>query len=271
MNLLDQEATAACFQRDRPRIVYHLAGRVHGLMGNRRFPAEMYVENIRINTNVIEAARLSGCAKIVAVSTVAIYGSAVAIMPVKETSIWEGPPHASEAAYGHAKRAILAQLEASAVQYGLEYAYPIMTNIYGPHDRFDIENGHVVPSLIAKFHQAARTRTPVQVWGTGIAERDFIMSSDAARALVMIGERFVGPINVATGETVRIRDLVEHLQSHTKVQQVEWDATKPDGQILRRYDVSKLHDLGLRPSFTLVQGVTQTYDWYSKAFPNVRM
>jgi GDP-L-fucose synthase len=270
VNLLDQDTTTACFRARKPRIVYHLAGRVHGLMGNRRYPAEMYVENIRINTNVIEAARLAGCAKIVAVSTVAVYNSGLP-MPVKETSIWDGPPHSSEAAYAHAKRAMLAQLEASSTQYGLAFAYPIMTNIYGPHDRFDPENGHVVPSLITKFYHAARTNTAIQVWGTGVAERDFIMSHDAARALIMIGERFTGPINVATGQTVRIRDLVERLQAHTQVDRVEWDATKPDGQILRRYDVSKLQGLGFAPEFTLVEGVKYTYDWYAGAYPNVRM
>ena len=269
VDLCDTAATVACFARHAPRLVYHLAGRVHGLMGNRSYPAEMYVENVRINTNVVEAARLAGCEKIVAVSTVAIYNSDVP-MPVQETSIWNGPPHHSEAAYGHAKRAMLAQLEAASSQYGLQFAYPIMTNIYGPHDRFDMVNGHVVPSLIAKFHAAAQSGGEVTVWGTGVAERDFMMSTDAARALVLVAERHSGPINVATGTTVRIRDLVDSLGRHAKVDAIAWDSTKPDGQVMRRYDVSKLFGLGFRPEVGLAEGVARTYDWYSAAFPGVR-
>ena len=269
VDLTDQAATTAFFLQHKPRLVFHLAGRVHGLMGNSRFPAEMYFDNVRINTCVVEAARLAGCAKIVAVSTVAIYNSD-APMPIAESAVWSGPPHSSEAAYSHAKRAMLAHLEAAQAQYGLAFAYPIMTNLYGPHDRFDAANGHVVPSLISKFHDAARSRATVGVWGTGTAERDFMMSTDAARALLLIGQACNGPINVATGQTFRIRELVETLQRHTGIDRVEWDDTKPDGQLLRRYDVSRLQALGFRPRVSLADGIARTYDWYAGAFPNVR-
>lgn len=269
VDLTDQAATTAFFLRLEPRLVFHLAGRVHGIMGNSRFPAEMYLENIRINTCVVEAARLAGCAKIVAVSTVAIYNSD-APMPLSESAIWNGPPHPYEAAYSHAKRAMLAHVEAAQAQYGMEFAYPIMTNLYGPYDRFDAANGHVIPSLISKFHDAVRGHTAVKVWGTGTAERDFMMSTDAARALLLIGQSHSGPINVATGQTIRIRELVEGLQRHTGANQVEWDTTKPDGQLMRRYDVSRLQALGFQPCVSLAEGIARTYDWYAGAFPNVR-
>ena len=269
VNLCDSESTFAAINAISPKIIFHGAARVHGLGGNSRYPAEMYFDNIRINTNVVEAARRAGCAKVVAISTVAIYSSG-AQRPISEASIWEGPPHQSEAAYGHAKRAMLGQLEAYHAQYGMDFAYPIMTNIYGPNDRFDPLYGHVVPSLVSKFHAAATDGSEVGVWGTGIAERDFIYADDAARALVLIGDRHSGPVNVATGAVVKIRDVVRALQNHSGVQRVAWDASKPDGQLLRDYDVSALKGLGFQPEVSLEEGLRRTYQWYADAYPNVR-
>ena len=269
VDLRDADATRRAFEAVRPTIVYHLAARVHGLGGNTRYPAEMFTDNIHINTNVIEAAHRSGCRKIVAVSTVAIYSSDVP-RPTGEDAIWLGPPHHSEQAYGHAKRAMLAQLDAFRAQHGLAYAYPILTNIYGPHDRFDVENGHVVPSLVAKFHRAAIEGGGVDVWGTGVAERDFIMSRDAARALLLIGDRYEGAINVATGSTTRIREIVDTLAELSGVRDVRWDTTKPDGQLERLYDVTRLRTLGFKPIVPLGEGLRETYDWYASHFQHAR-
>ena len=269
LDLRDADATTARVKDISPRVIYHVAGRVHGLGGNSKYPAEMYTDNVRINTNIVDAACVANCEKIVAISTIATYSSD-APRPVKETSIWDGPPHASEAAYAHAKRGMLAQLEAYSAQHGLRFAYPIMTNIYGPHDRFDPVYGHVIPSLVAKFHKAKQTGEVVDIWGTGKAERDFIFSRDAARALVAIGESFEGPINVATGATVRIREVVDILQAHSGVSNVEWDANKPDGQLLRNYDVSRLAGIGFTPEVSLEQGLMETFDWYESAYPDVR-
>ena len=268
-DLLDTNETVAAFKALKPRLVYHLAGRVHGLGGNARFPADLFRDNVRINTNVIDAATVSGCEKIVAVSTVAIYNTD-APKPVAETSIWQGEPHGSERSYGHAKRAMLAMLQAYRDQYGIAFAYPIMTNLYGPHDRFDPIYGHVIPSLVAKFHDSAQAHKPVGIWGTGIAERDFLYASDAARALVLIAGGHEGPINVATGKAVPIRTVVDLMQQHTGVQDISWDATKPNGELHRRYDTSILEHLGFRPAVSLAEGLARTYDWYAAAYPNVR-
>lgn len=268
-DLLDTPKTLVAFKALKPRLVYHLAGRVHGLGGNARFPADVFRDNIRINTNVIEAAAASGCEKIVAVSTVAIY-NADAPKPVRETSIWTGEPHGGERAYGHAKRAMLAMLQAYSDQYGLAFAYPIMTNLYGPHDRFDPVNGHVIPSLITKFHRNRLAQVPIEIWGTGIAERDFLYATDAARALVLIADRHEGPINVATGEAVPIRTAVELMQQHTGLNDVSWDTSKPNGELYRRYDISQLAGLGFKPEISLAEGLGKTYDWYADAYPNVR-
>ncbi|MDR3733939.1 MAG: NAD-dependent epimerase/dehydratase family protein [Acidobacteriaceae bacterium] len=268
-DLRDEATTLRLFQEIRPRLVFHLAARVHGLMGNKCFPAEMFIDNVRINSNVIDAAHKVQCKKIVAISSVAVYSSDCQ-MPISEEMIWDGPPHGSEASYGHVKRAMLAQLEAYNMQYGMAYACPILTNIYGPHDRFDSVYGHVVPSLIAKFYKSARDGTGVSVWGTGIAERDFISGQDAARALLLIAEKHIGPINVATGMVCPIRDMVDILQKISKVDRITWDRSKPDGQIHRRYDVSKLLNLGFEPELSLAEGLDMTYRWYAENFPNVR-
>ncbi len=269
LDLRDAAATNDYFAALRPSLVYHLAARVHGLGGNTRYPAEMYTDNIRINTNVIDAAVRAGVEKIVAVSTVATYASDLP-QPASEDMIWRGPPHGSELAYGHAKRAMLAQLQAYAAQHGLRFAYPILTNIYGPEDRFDQIYGHVVPSLVAKFHAAKQSGGSVQVWGTGRAERDFLYGEDAAHALVRIAKDIEGPVNVATGKTVRIADVVELLAQHSGVDNVQWDATKPDGQLERSYDVSRLASIGFEARTSIAAGLAQTYDWYAKAFPDVR-
>jgi len=269
LDLRDAATTLAYFEDLKPTRVLHLAARVHGLQGNMTLPAEMFVDNIRINANVIDAARRVGVAKVVGASTVAIYSSDVA-MPMSENDLWLGPPHSFESAYAHAKRAMLAHLEACRVQYGLDYAYPIFTNLYGPFDRFDPIKGHVIPSLISKFHAAALSGEAVPVWGTGRAERDVLFADDAARALILLADHFSGPINVATGEAVPIRSVVEFLRLISGVSRVEWDATKPDGQILRRYDVTKLKNLGFKIETSWEDGLRKTYDWYKANFPNVR-
>lgn len=269
VDLTDREKAISIIAGIEPNLIYHLAAKVHGLGGNASFPGDIYEENSRINLNVLEAARKANSPKIVAVSTVAIYSSD-APKPTSENSIWSGLPHHSELAYGHAKRAMLAQLEAYQKQHGTEFCYPIMTNIYGPEDRFDPQFGHVVPSLISKFHTAASTGSAVEVWGSGRAERDFVYSDDAARALVLLGDKYRGPINVATGATTKIRTIVNTLSQISGVTNIRWNTDKPDGQLERSYDVSKLTDLGFKPETSLDSGLAQTYEWYCKNLNRLR-
>lgn len=261
-DLRDYDATVRLFKDLKPSVVFHAAAKVHGLMGNREFPGEMFSDNVRINLNVIDACRAASVEKIVAVSTVATYSSDLPL-PVKPESIWDGPPHTSEASYGHAKRAMLAHLESYSQQYGVKFAYALMTNIYGPRDRFDTQYGHVIPSLIAKFFAASQSGESVKIWGSGRAERDFIYSEDAAAALLALADGFEGAVNVATGVIASIKEVVDEMQQISGVDQIEWDLTKPDGQLLRRYDIQPLQNLGFKPAFSLSTGLAKTYDWYS--------
>lgn len=269
-DLCSFDETMTLMETHRPAMVFHMAARVSGIMGNMKNRALAYLDNIRINTNVIESARLTGVKKIVAMGTTAIYSDLVTL-PMKEDDLWLGPPHASEAPYGHAKRAMLAQLEAYREQYGIDFAYAISTNLYGAHDRFDEQYGHVVPSLISKFYSASRSGDDVTVWGDGSPQRDFLYSRDAAEALRLIGENGHGPINLASGSPVKIRDVVEILAEISEITGVvRWDASKPNGQMLRQYSVDRLSSLGFIPRYSLKDGLRETYDWFAQNQGNLR-
>lgn len=242
--------------------VVHLAARVRGLGGNIGTQGRAFLDNVRMNTNVVEAARKAGVSKFVAMGTTAVY-SDQAPLPMREDDIWIGPPHYSEAGYAHAKRAMIAQLQAYRSEYGMDYAVALSTNLYGPHDRFDPQHGHVLPSLVAKFHQAAVEGTDVTVWGTGTPTRDFVYAADAARAMRLILEGYSGVINLATGISVTIREAVEYLAEIVDFPgSVMWDDTKPDGQHARAYDVRRISELGWRPRIDLAEGLERTYRWY---------
>lgn len=262
-DLRDPAASAAVIARHRPEIVYHLAARVRGILGNAGTQGDAFLDNIRINTNVIDAARLAGVRKIVAMGSAAIYADTVAL-PMHEDAAWSGRPHRSEAGYAHAKLAMLAQLEAYREQWGLDFAYCISTNLFGPHDRFDELHGHVIPSLMSKFHRAVASGERVTVWGSGMATRDFLYAADAARAMSRIGEAGSGAINLASGQAVSIRAVAELIADVAGYRgEILWDRTKPDGQLRRAYDVSRLRALGVGPGRTLQEALSETYAWFA--------
>jgi GDP-L-fucose synthase len=269
-DLTDERQAMALMRRVRPALVFHLAARVYGIMGNLRNKGLAYLDNIRINTNVIEAARDVGARKIVAMGSTAIY-SDMAPMPVREDDIWLGRPHHSEAPYAHAKRAMLAQLEAYSEAYDIDFAFCVSTNLYGPGDKFDEQHGHVIPALISKFHRAITTGEPIHVWGTGRPMRDFLYSEDAARALVLIAEKHSGPVNLASGTSITIAQAVELLRAASGYQgEIVWDQSKPDGQMLRAYDLSRLRAIGWAPQHSLQQGLAETFAWYRDHLDSLR-
>jgi GDP-L-fucose synthase len=270
-DLTDYAGAHACFAAIRPLYVFHTAAYVAGIMGNMRNQALSFLRNTLINTNVVAASHSVGVKKICALGTVAMYPDVVTRAPLREEMVWQGPPHDSERGYAHAKRGMAAQLDVYRESYGLRYACALCTNLYGPNDRFDIENGHVIPSLVRKFFEARDKGEVVTVWGDGTARRDFLHVQDAARALHVIMDQVDGPVNLATGETHAIRDVVEVLAQHTDmVDSVVWDTTKPSGQVFREYDISKLRDTGFRCQVGLTLGLRTTYDWYAAHALNAR-
>lgn len=255
------EETSHVFNHIKPDYVFHLAARVHGLGGNSIYKADILVENTLINLNVVTNSRINKVKKIVAMGSGCVYPELTEGMDLTEDQIWLGEPHGSEDSYAHSKRLMLAHLEAEKKQYGLNYAFAISGNLYGPNDKFNDNEGHVTPSLIKKFYDAKKEKRPVRVWGHGIAIRDFTYSMDAARALFLIMSKANGAINLGSGFKHSIKDIVDELFKITGVP-VEWDSTKPDGQKYRCYDVSKLIELGFVPKVKLQEGIANTWNWY---------
>lgn len=268
-DLRDSKAVEELFAKVGADYVFHLAARVHGLGGNLRYKSDILVDNVLINTNVVESARRNHVKKIVAMGSGCVYPELKGLQELFEDMVWSGPPHSSEDSYAHSKRLMLAHLNAAREQYGLSSAFVISGNLYGPHDNFNIEEGHVTPSLVAKFHAAKMANTPVSVWGSGVAIRDFTYSDDAANALIHILQHIEGPVNMGSGQRHPIRDIVTTLQQLTGVE-IAWDASKPDGQLVRYYNIDKLLATGFRPAVTLQEGVRLTYDWYAEHFQTAR-
>lgn len=262
-DLTDRASTLAFFRQLSPDYVFHLAASVYGIMGNMRNQESSFLQNSRINLNVIEACHLVDTKKIVAMGTVAAYPAEPVNLPLKETDFWYGLPHESEFGYAQAKRAMLAHLMALHKSHGNKFAYVISTNLYGLNDKFDIEHGHVIPSLIRKFYEANIQNKKVTIWGDGSARRDFLYAQDAARALLLILEKIEGPVNMASGFVHSIREVVSFLSDYLDMGHlIEWDLNKPQGQHYRSFDTSILAHSGFVPAMSLRDGLIKTYEWY---------
>ncbi|MFN3235075.1 MAG: NAD-dependent epimerase/dehydratase family protein [Gammaproteobacteria bacterium] len=263
-DLTDYTKTLLFFKTHQPDFVFHLAGCVHGILGNLHHRAESYLQNTLMNTHVVDAAHKINVKKIVAMGSGVVYpdlGEAL----LKENDLWSGPVHASEYSYGYAKRNLLVQLQAYYDSYQMPYAYIISSNLYGPNDRFHSTHGHVVPALVRRFHEARKNKTAVTVWGNGSAQRDFMYVDDMARALILTLQKHEGVINVGSGEICAIRKIVDVLAKHCNLEKsVQWDAEKPNGQLFRAYDLSQLKALGFQPSLSLEEGLIRTYEWFSQ-------
>lgn len=260
-DLMNLARTRDVFNGVRPVHVFHAAARVYGIMGNMRNQGKSYFENTSINTNVIEAARGCGVKKITVMGTNAVYPYPP-ILPFNERDIFDGRPHTSESGYAHAKRGMLAMLEAYGESYGIEWAYIVACNLFGPRDKFDPENGHVLPSLIYKFHQAKKNDTAVSVWGDGSARRNFFYIKDLARAAHVIMDGCQDAINVGDGNVWSIRQIVEKLSAITGVDRIEWDATKPNGQLYREASLKLLNATGFKPMYSIDDALQETWDWF---------
>jgi len=262
-DLHDTPATFAFLERSRPDHVFHAAARVYGLGGSMKHQGASFYANCVINENVIEGSRRAGARKVTAMGTGAVYPFPSPGLPLKEDMIFLGRPHPAQAGYANAKRAMLAMLEAYQESYGLKWAYIVSGNLFGPRDRFDIELGNVVPSLIKKFYDAKKSGGTVQVWGDGSAERDFIYVKDAARAALAVMSGVDGAVNMGSGGVYSIRAVVDVLSELTGMSgRIEWDRSKPNGQAYRAYDLTKLHAAGFAPKYSLRAGLEETWNWY---------
>jgi GDP-L-fucose synthase len=249
-------------------VVIHLAANVGGIGYNLKHPGELFYDNAVMGIQLMEAARQAGVEKFVAVGTVCSYPKLTPV-PFNEENLWNGYPEETNAPYGVAKKALLVQAEAYRRQYGFNAIYLIPVNLYGPGDRFDAEDAHVIPALILKFNNAReRGLKKVTAWGTGSPSREFLYVKDAARGIVLAAERYEksGPVNLGSGEEIMIGELVYMIKELVGYEgEVEWDTSRPDGQPRRKLDVSKAkEEFGFESEISLMEGLVETIEWYRK-------
>ncbi len=249
-------------------IVIHLAAKVGGIGYNLSHPGELFYDNCIMGIQLMEAARLAGVAKFVAVGTVCAYPKFTPV-PFSEEDLWDGYPEETNAPYGLAKKMLLVQAQAYRRQYGFNAIYLLPVNLYGPGDNFDPESSHVIPALIRKFVEARGSDAPsVEVWGTGSASREFLYVDDAARGIVLASEGYDGdePVNLGSGMEISIRDLVTLIADITGYSgEVIWDTSKPDGQPRRNLDVSRARDrFSFEATVSFEEGLRETIGWYER-------
>ena len=254
------------FALHRPSDVIHLAARVGGIGYNQAEPAPLFLDNLQMGLNVIEAARATGVAKTTILGTVCSYPKFTPV-PFREESIWDGYPEETNAPYGIAKKALLVHAQVNHQQYGQRFAFVIPTNLYGPGDKFHESVSHVIPALIKKCVEAKEHGVDkVHVWGTGAASRDYLYVSDAASAIVLAAELHDGtePLNLGNNREITIRETAETIARVVGFEgDLVWDSTKPDGQPRRRVDASRAESvLGWHAHTSFEDGLRETVAWY---------
>jgi GDP-L-fucose synthase len=269
-DLRDPVATRAAV--DGAQVVIHLAANVGGIGFNRRNPAPLVYDNMMMAGNVFEQSRLVGVEKLVSACTVCAYPKFTPT-PFSEDELWNGYPEETNAPYGLAKKMMLVLSDTYRQQYGFDSVVPMVVNLYGPGDHFSLEDSHVIPAMIRKFHEARDSHAPeVVMWGSGSPSREFLYVDDAARALLLAAERLEtsAPVNIGTGIETRIRDLADAIARLSDYEgEIVWDTSKPDGQPTRCLDVTRARELmGFEARVGLEEGLAQTIEWFRLQAPD---
>ena len=265
LDLLRQTDTEAWIAAEQPDVIIIAAARVGGIWANDNYPAEFIYQNLTIETNIIDAARKNGVAKLLLLGSSCIYPRE-AEQPIREESLLSRPLEPTNQWYAIAKIAGIKLCQAYRKQYGLDMITAMPTNLYGPGDRYDEKAGHVIPALIQKMHLAKESRAPdVPIWGTGNVRREFLYVDDCARALVHLLKHYSDsePVNVGSGADITIRELAETVRDVVGYKgTLKFDPTMPEGTPRKLLDVSKLTTLGWEPEVSLSDGLPTAYDWY---------
>jgi GDP-L-fucose synthase len=265
LDLRNQSAVDHMLKRVRPDIVILAAARVGGILANSTEPADFLEDNLRIQVNVMSAARRSGVQRLLFLGSSCIYPK-FATQPITEDSLMTGELEVTNDAYAVAKIAGIKHIQALRRQYGMRYISAMPTNLYGPGDNFSLTKSHVMPALIRRIHEAKVTNAnTTTIWGTGAPRREFLFIDDLADAIVFLLEHYDSPdpINVGVGTDITIRELAE-----TIAEVVGWsgefvfDSEKPDGTSRKLLNVSRLTELGWNANTPLQVGIKRTYDWF---------
>jgi GDP-L-fucose synthase len=266
MDLTDKEKAESFFAKEKPEYVFLSAAKVGGIQANATSPAEFIYENLMIQTNVIDLSYRHGVRKLLFLSSSCIYPK-FSKQPMKEEYLMTGPIEPTNEPYGVAKLAGMKMCQAYDRQYGTNFISIIPANVYGINDHFSDE-GHVVASLIRRFHEAkAEGKESVTLWGTGKPKREFFYVDDLAEACIFLMDEYNegDAINVGTGVGTTITRLAEMIKRITSFRgNIDYDTTKPDGNPVRLLDTSKIAGLGWKPKTQLEEGLKITYEWYKK-------
>jgi GDP-L-fucose synthase len=265
LDLTDQAAVDAWFSENKVEQVYLAAAKVGGIHANDTYPAEFLHDNLVIQTNIIHAAWKSGVKKLLFLGSSCIYPKH-APQPMPEDSLLTGPLESTNEWYAIAKIAGIKMCQAYQKQYGCDAISAMPTNLYGPGDNFDLENSHVLPALMRKFHEAKEANaSAVTVWGTGSPRREFLHVDDLADACVYLMQNYSSPeiVNVGWGKDISIAELADMIGSIVGFDgAIDFDKSKPDGTPRKLLDTARLSELGWQPSISLEKGIRETYQWY---------
>lgn len=265
LRLMDN-CLSVCREAD---VVIHLAARVGGIGFNMENPATLFYDNAMMGIQMIEAARLGGVAKFVAIGTICAYPKFTPV-PFKEDDLWNGYPEETNAPYGLAKKMMLVQSQAYRKQYGFSSIFLLPVNLYGPGDNFHPDSSHVIPAIIKKVHDAKKAgEDNIVLWGTGKATREFLFVRDCAEGIVLATENYDDdePVNLGAGREISIKDLGEMICELSDFKgDIVWDTTKPDGQPRRCLDTQRAKEkFGFAAKTNFEKGLRETIKWFERS------
>lgn len=267
-DLLEPGAPARLLRNTQPDCVVHMAAKSGGIITNIKRPAEFFYENVVMNTHMLHDAQQAGVKKFVTFMGGCSYPSD-ARSPIDESQMWAGYPQIESAGYSVAKKMLLTQSWAYRVQHGFNSIVLIPGNVYGEWDNFNLEEAHVIPALIRKYMEAQERQAPtITAFGTGKPTRDFVYAGDVMATIPWFIQNYNSsePVNISAGRRISIRELAETVKKVTGFAgEIVWDATKPDGQMDKIFDVTRLHSLGLSCDTSLEDGLRRTTDWFRQA------
>lgn len=268
LDLRDQQAVTDFFAAEKPTYVVLAAAKVGGIHANNTYRADFLYENLMIQNNVIHNAYLNGVQKLLFLGSSCIYPK-MAPQPLQEDALLTGPLEHTNEPYAIAKIAGIKLCDAYRAQYGCNFISAMPTNLYGPHDNYNLQNSHVLPALVRKFHEAKLAGAPeVEVWGTGTPRREFMHSDDLADACYWLLENYneAGMVNIGTGEDLSILELAELVQRTVGYKGgIRFNADYPDGTLRKLMDVSKLAARGWKATIGLEEGLAKVYKEYIAA------
>jgi GDP-L-fucose synthase len=267
LDLRNQQAVFDFFDSEKPDYVFLAAAKVGGIVANNTYRADFLYENLAIQNNVIHASYLNGVKKLLFLGSSCIYPK-FAPQPIPEDSLLTGLLEPTNEPYAIAKIAGIKMCEAYRSQYGCNFISVMPTNLYGPNDNYDLQNSHVLPAMIRKFHEAKlENKQTVELWGTGTPMREFLHADDLADACYFLMQSYDDStlVNIGTGVDVTIKELAETIQKTVGYEgEIYWNTEKPDGTPRKLMDVSKLHNLGWQHKINLKEGIEMVYEDYKK-------